>query len=361
MAGEASSGLVTAGWIFVLAYMAVILVFVVRGAVRNKSISDYAIGNIAFSPIAVGLALAASMTSAATFIINPGFIALYGISAVISYAFVLPAAALVSLVVLTKGFRKHGSSVKALTMAQWMGTRYESKGYALFFGFLSLLLITFIVLIIVGLTKVFSKTLNVSELAVLISVVAFVFGYMMFGGANSMVYTNTVQAILMLIVAFILLGSGYEHFSSGVHGFLEKLRSIDPRLVQTTNDSSFLFRDYFEIFVAQIVIGVRSHHRNDFLPRGHRWSLRPNRFPRPDFRRIVSENGRHHLRLRSAGIPRFHRTDRGYGLDLRRAFHFRRADPGDLNDHHGGHHQATQRSLSIHSGNHRRKDLDHGQ
>ncbi|MCA1801695.1 MAG: hypothetical protein LC662_04455 [Rhodothermaceae bacterium] len=27
----------------------------------------------------------------------------------------------------------------------------------------------------------------------------------------------------MLIVAFILLGSGYEHFSEGVHGFLDKL------------------------------------------------------------------------------------------------------------------------------------------
>jgi sodium/pantothenate symporter len=79
---------------------------------------------------------------------------------------------------------------------------------------------------------------------------------MMFGGANSMVYTNTVQAIIMLVVAFILLGSGYEHFSNGVTGFLDKLRQIDPKLVQPTNDSSFLFRDYFEIIFAQIVIGV---------------------------------------------------------------------------------------------------------
>jgi len=79
---------------------------------------------------------------------------------------------------------------------------------------------------------------------------------MMFGGANSMVYTNTVQAIIMLVVAFILLGSGYEHFSNGVHGFFEKLKSIDPKLVQSTNESSFLFRDFFEIVFTQIVIGV---------------------------------------------------------------------------------------------------------
>jgi sodium/pantothenate symporter len=254
--GLASPQLATAGWIVILIYMVVTLYFVIRGAMKTKSISDYAVGSIAFSPTAVGLALAASMTSAATFIINPGLIAYYGISAVISYAIVLPIAAMTSLVFLTKGFRKHGQSVKALTMAQWMGTRYKSKGFALFFGFLALLLVTFIVLILVGLVQVLSKALNVSEITILIGAVVFVFGYMAFGGANSMVYTNTVQALLMLVVAFILLGSGYEHFSDGIHGFLDKLAAIDPKLAQGTNSSSFLFRDFFEIYIAQIIVGV---------------------------------------------------------------------------------------------------------
>lgn len=252
----ASKELVTAGWILVIAYSAVILFFVFRGARKTKDIDDYALGNILFSPVAVGLSLAASMTSAATFIINPGFIAYYGLSAFLSYGIFLPVAAISSLIILTKRFRKHGTSVKALTMAQWMGTRYQSKGYSLFFAFLSLLLITFIVLICVGLTKVLSKTLNVDEFTILVGIVIFIFGYMMFGGANSMVYTNTVQAIIMLMVAFILLGSGYDHFSSGINNFLNKLSAIDPKLVKTTNDSSFLFRDYFEIIVAQMVVGI---------------------------------------------------------------------------------------------------------
>lgn len=247
---------VTLGWILILAYAALLLAIVVRGARGNKDLSDYALGSFAFSPVAVGLALAASMTSAATFIINPGFVAIFGTSAVISYAVVIPAAALTSLVVLTKGFRRHGSSVKALTMAQWMGTRYDSPRFALFFGFLSLLLLTFIVLIVVGLTKVISATLGVPEMGTLVAICAFVFGYMMFGGANSMVYTNTVQAGLMVVVAVILLGSGYEHFADGVHGFLDRLRAIDPQLVGWTNPDSFLFRDLFEIVFAQLVVGV---------------------------------------------------------------------------------------------------------
>src|SRR5690606_21588413 len=132
----------------------------------------------------------------------------------------------------------------------------ESRNFALFFAFLSLLLLTFIVLICVGMTKVLAKALNASELYVLIGIVVFVFGYMMFGGANSMVYTNTIQALLMLVVAFILLGSGYEHFSQGVHGFLDKLSAIDPNLTKPTNPASFLFRDYFEIIFCNFVVGV---------------------------------------------------------------------------------------------------------
>ncbi|MCC6548759.1 MAG: sodium:solute symporter [Ignavibacteriaceae bacterium] len=252
----ANDSLVMVTRIVLALYAALTIVLVIRGAKKIKNMQDYAVGSIIFSPYAVGLALAASMTSAATFIINPGLITYYGISGFISYGIVLPVASMTSLIFLTKSFRRHGTTVKALSMAQWMGTRYNSGGYGLFFAFTSLLLITFIVLICVGLTKVLSKALNLDELAVLIGIAVFIFGYMMFGGANSMVYTNTIQALLMLVVAFILLGSGYEHFSEGVKGFLRKLEAVDANLITLTNPGSFLFRDYFEIIGSQLVIGV---------------------------------------------------------------------------------------------------------
>ena len=65
MEGLASQEMVTASWIVILLYMAVTLYFVIRGALKTKSISDYAVGSVTFSPVAVGLALAAAMTSAA--------------------------------------------------------------------------------------------------------------------------------------------------------------------------------------------------------------------------------------------------------------------------------------------------------
>jgi len=242
--------------ILLIIYAVVILFFVVRGMRQTKNIDDFAIGSQGFPAWAVGLSLAASMTSAATFIINPGFIALYGFSGIISFGIVMPIAIFASLIFFTKAFQKQGSSVKALTMAQWIGKRYQSKSMTLFFAFLSLLLITFIVLICVGLTQIISKSLNLEPFYVLMGLIVFVFGYMMFGGANSMVYTNSIQAILMFIVAIMLIFSGAEYFNEGFDGFVSILKSIDPNLVSPTNEKSFLFRDYFEIIFCQIIIGI---------------------------------------------------------------------------------------------------------
>ena len=186
-------------------YAALLLFIVVRGALSTRSMADYAVGSKGFSPLVVGLSLAAGITSAATFVINPGFVAMYGWSAFWAMSVALPITLTISLVVLTKSFRQYGSSVKALTLSQWMGKRYESEGFGRWYAVLSLLLITFIVLICVGLTKVIAQALGTTELPVLIGIVVFVFGYMMFGGANAMVYTNTIQAVLMLIVAVVML------------------------------------------------------------------------------------------------------------------------------------------------------------
>lgn len=238
------------------AYAAVLLFFVVRAARRTRSLADYAVGSQGFSPVVVGLSLAAGVTSAATFIINPGFVALYGWSAFLAMSVILPIGLVGSLVVLTRSFRQYGDSVKALTLAQWMGKRYESEGFARWFAVLSLLLITFIVLICVGLTKVLASALGAGELPVLLGLVGFVFGYMMFGGANSLVYTNTIQAVLMLIVALVMLGSGWGYFSNGLSGFWSQLAAIDPALTQPVNPQSALFRDWFEVAFCNFVVGV---------------------------------------------------------------------------------------------------------
>lgn len=252
----ASPAMVTAVWCTLFCYVAVVLFFVIRGALRTKNMADYALGSMHFSPGLVGLSLAASMSSAATFIINPGFVAYYGLSGFLSMGIFLPIGSLVSLAILSRRFRKFGQVVNARTIAQWMGNRYGSKGFALYFGFLTFLMIAFIVLICVGLTQIISKSLNLEVFPTLIGVVAFTFTYMMFGGANSMVYTNTIQAILKIIVAIIFITSGYSYFESGLNGLFAQLKAVDPALTQPFNAASPLFRDAFEVIACQIIVGV---------------------------------------------------------------------------------------------------------
>jgi sodium/pantothenate symporter len=251
----ATPGMLIAIWMSLALYAGVILYFVIRGARRTKTMADYATGTFQFSPAAIGLSLAAGMTSAATFIINPGFIAYYGLSAFLSMAIFLPFGALISLVILSKQFRKIGNVIQAKTIAQWLGTRFQSEGFRLYMAFLSLLHLTFIVLICVGLTQVLSKALNADILYVLVGIVVFTFGYMMFGGANSMVYTNMVQALLKVVVAVIILVSGYHFFTSG-DGFFSKLNAIDPQLTNPFNSASPLYRDFFEVVICQFIVGI---------------------------------------------------------------------------------------------------------
>jgi sodium/pantothenate symporter len=71
-----------------------------------------------------------------------------------------------------------------------------------------------------------------------------------------MVYTNTVQSVIMIVVAVILLGSGFEHFTRGWSGFVDGLRSIDPNLASLYNTESPLFRDGFEVIFCTIIVGI---------------------------------------------------------------------------------------------------------
>ena len=120
--------IVIATRILLIAYAAVMIFFVVRGALRTRSMTDFAIGN-GFSPLVVGLSLAANITSAATFIINPGFVAMFGLSAFIAMSVMVPLGLMISLIILSRSFQKHGSAFKAISLAQWVNKRYNSPAY----------------------------------------------------------------------------------------------------------------------------------------------------------------------------------------------------------------------------------------
>ena len=243
-------------WIFFGVYLALVSLAAFVGIKKVSGFASFSVGSRNVSPVFVGMSLAANLTSAATFIINPGLIYLYGVSGVLGYAVAMPLGVFVGLIVFSKAFRTVGDEVTALTVPQWIGDRFNDRRLTLFFAVASLLQIAFLVLITVGLSRVLASVLGVDVFAAMAFVIVFPLIYIMFGGASAHTLTNSAQALIMMVVAVILLASGAPYFADGINGFLGRLAAVDPVLAQPTNPDSLLFRDYFEVVACNFLIGI---------------------------------------------------------------------------------------------------------
>ncbi|MGM0599373.1 MAG: sodium:solute symporter family transporter [Candidatus Rifleibacteriota bacterium] len=246
-------------WAALIVYVVITLYLTVRGALRTKDLESFAVGNHDISPAFVGLSLTAQLTSVATFVVNPGLVYHYGLSALMGLGLAAGLGIITGLLLLSGPFRTVGAKVKALTIPQWIGARYESKGLRLFFAVISLSLVSFIVLIAVAIALTLFSLLQLQDINsttwLVVAIMTFVFAYTLIGGANTSTYTNAIQAMVMLVVGIILIGSGYEYFMSG-EGLLAKLSAINPDLASVTNPTSLYFRNFFEVFFCNFLVGL---------------------------------------------------------------------------------------------------------
>jgi SSS family solute:Na+ symporter/sodium/pantothenate symporter len=243
-------------WILLIAYAGVIVFLAWRNRRRASDIESFSVGSRRVPPFFVGLSLAANMTSVATFVINPGLIHAYGWAGVVGYGMAAPLGIFIGLVVTSKRFRRVGDRFTVLTVPQWLGERYGDRRLTVFFALASMLQITFLVLIVTALVLVLMSVLKIGMWPALLMVVIFTFGYILFGGASLHVWSNSVQALTMLAVAVILVASGAAVFGDGLAGFFGSLDAVAPHYGAMTNPDSLLFRDLFEVVVANFIIGL---------------------------------------------------------------------------------------------------------
>ena len=245
----------TFAWLLFGVYAAITAGLAWKGARRTKTMTSFAIGNRDMGPGLVGLTLAASMASTATFVINPGFVYQYGLSALIAFTAPMIAGMFLGLVLLSRRFREVGDRVGALTLPHWMGQRFGSRGMSVYFAFITLLNLFYIVLIVVGSAYMMSATLGLSYRASVMIVVGFVFAYTMFGGSYAHAYTNGFQGGLMAIIAVLLLASGFFVIDGGVLDRIMALGESEPYFLSVTNPASPFFQGPFEVFICAFVMG----------------------------------------------------------------------------------------------------------
>jgi sodium/pantothenate symporter len=246
-------------WTLFLLYVVVTLVLAWLGHRRTHSLESYAVGDRNMSPWVAGLALAATMTSTATFIVNPGIVYAYGLSAVLGYGVAAGLGLTLGIVILSKGFRRHGVRQQILTLPHWIGTRYGDRRLTIFYALVNLLLIAMVVLVCYSMAGLMMVVLGLETIVpgwgfevALAATILFVFAYIFFGGTYAHAYTNMAQGFIMILVASLLVGSGLHLFEGGL---LDRLAAIDPLLASPVNPSSLLFRNLFEVFGANFIVG----------------------------------------------------------------------------------------------------------
>jgi len=258
-----------ASWTVFALYVVVTLWLARLGQKRTTSFRSYALGDGAMNPLVVGMALAASMTSTATLVINPGIVYAYGLSAILGYGVAAGLGLMVGIVAFSKAFRRHGGPMGVLTVPQWIGKHWGDERLTLLYAVFNLFLVAMVVMICYAMAGLLLATLGLESLVpgfgfevALAGIVVFVFAYTFAGGTFAHAYTNTLQGLMMLVVAVLLIGSG-GHLLGG--GLLDRLAAIDPNLATVTNPASILFRNLFEVFGANLLIGLALSLQPHFL------------------------------------------------------------------------------------------------
>lgn len=242
-------------WVLFLVYMAGTAWLGWLGHRRTRDFRSFAIGRGDLSPLVVGITLAASTASAATFIINPGFVYVDGLSAWIHMVLGTGIGFCGMLAVLSFRFRRIGEAAGALTIPDWIGRRYGSSAFAMFFAVVNLLAFAFIVLLVGGIAIVMQSLLGVSNTAALLITLIFVTGYVFLGGTYAHVFTNVLQGTLMVGVALLILSSGLP-LVFGEPSLPARIAQQSPDLLALVNRNGRLFNDVFSIYVAGVVVGA---------------------------------------------------------------------------------------------------------
>lgn len=238
--------------VLLVAYLGLLAWLGIAGMKKTTSLSSFAVGNKDMNPVLVGVAMASSIASTATFVINPGFVYTDGWSAFLHYGVAAQAGVIVGLIAVSKGFRKFGDEIGALTIPDWVRQRYRSEGLGLFFAIINLLSIAFIVLILFGCALLLTNLTGLSHVPALVLVVVVVFGYVLLGGTYAHAYTNAAQAFLMMVVAVALFFTGWDHIGDGE--FFARLRDVDPSYAAVANANSVLYGDLFAVFVSGFTV-----------------------------------------------------------------------------------------------------------
>ncbi|RMG11676.1 MAG: sodium:solute symporter family protein, partial [Deltaproteobacteria bacterium] len=232
-------------------YATVTVALSILGMRKTEGLDSFAIGKGDMGPVLVGITMASSIASTATFVVNPGFVFTDGLAAWAHYGLAAMAGLCCALVLVSRGFHRIGSEVGALTLPGWIERRYGAPWLGRLFALLTLLYVSFVVLILAGSALIIGQLFGLSYHGALLAVLGFVFGYVLLGGTYAHAYTNAFQGGLMLLIAGGLFGAGLLRYGTE---FGSHLAAVGSDFAAWINPGSTLYGSVFSVFVAAFVV-----------------------------------------------------------------------------------------------------------
>ncbi|MDO5715616.1 MAG: sodium/pantothenate symporter [Tissierellia bacterium] len=232
-------------------------IYLSRRKKRENFIDEYFIGDKTMGGFVLAMTLVATFTSASSFIGGPGIAYQQGLSWVYLSMIQVPTAFFI-LAILGKRFAIVGRRIQAVTVVDFLKSRYESMGVVFILSFW---------LIIFSLAQMMSQFIGGAVLLETVTGLPYIVGLTIFGGIvilytsvggfKAVVATDTIQGVVMLVGSIIFLIT-VLYYGGGIDSITAKLDLINPhwKTIDAGGDVPKAYLMSFWILVGVATLGL---------------------------------------------------------------------------------------------------------
>ena len=253
-------------WIFFVLYTGIMLACGVLGMRRVRGSDDFATARRSYGPLFLALALTATTASGGTFLGLPGICYGSGLSG-LWLAFVYPIGVYVGILICMRVVGRAGQLMGSRSIPEFLGDRYQSNAIRVIVSLFSLILLFYIAGQLVSGTVMFQSMLGITQPWALGITTVILVTYVSFGGAHADILTDGFQGAVMLVLAIavgVLFLLGYAVLG-GLPSLLATIRDLDPKTVQTFNETSPVVGSWWDvvaILISHLPLGLLPHIGN---------------------------------------------------------------------------------------------------
>ena len=198
---------------------------------HTKSAKDYMIAGGNVHPVLMALAYGATFISTSAIVGFGGVAAVYGMSLLWLVACNILIGIFVAFVVYGVKTRQLAHELKVKTFPEFLGARFDSPFIRKFSaGVISLAMPLYAAAVMIGGARYMEEALNMNYTTAVLLFAVIVFAYVFFGGLRGVIYTDAMQAVIMLIGMIALIFLTYSALGgiTEAHSKLSALASMVP-------------------------------------------------------------------------------------------------------------------------------------